>query len=183
MQSEFFENLHYMIFIFLSFIFLSISLYIIRAKDLLSVIACLSILSLLMALYYLILDAPDVALTEAAVGACATTVILFFTAIKLRQNNILAFSFQWSNILIYIVLFGILVIIGFHIPDFGAVDTITNNHVASHYIRMSGKEIGINSVVASILASYRGLDTFCETLVIAIGGIAVSFILRSVNSK
>src|SRR5687767_3059343 len=47
----------------------------VRMRNLLGAAVILGIFSLLMALIYMLLDAPDVALTEAAVGAGISTVL------------------------------------------------------------------------------------------------------------
>jgi multicomponent Na+:H+ antiporter subunit B len=44
-------------------------------------------------------------------------------------------------------------------------------------------EIGIPAFVAAILASYRGLDTLCETAVILIASIALCAILGLKDEK
>lgn len=183
MQIEFIGNVNYISFIFLSLIFLAISLYIIKTKNLISITASLGFSSVIMTLYYLLLDAPDVALTEAAVGSCASTVILFYTIIKLKNWPTYKDKINWGVALICFILFCLLIIIGLDIPDFGSVDNITNHYVVPYYIKESGQDIGIRSVVASILASYRGFDTFGETLVIALGGISVGFILSKAKTE
>ncbi|MCX8189992.1 MAG: DUF4040 domain-containing protein [Candidatus Diapherotrites archaeon] len=53
----------------------------VKVKDLLISTAFLAVMSLLLALQYYLLQAPDVAITEAAVGACLSTAI-FVLAIK-----------------------------------------------------------------------------------------------------
>lgn len=53
----------------------------VEARDLLSSVMILTVYSLTMALVWVILEAPDVAFTEAAVGAGITT-LLFIAAIS-----------------------------------------------------------------------------------------------------
>ena len=50
-------------------------------------------------------------------------------------------------------------------------------HNAKYYLENAKNDIGIPSVVAAILASYRGYDTLGETSVILIAGLAVILIL------
>jgi uncharacterized MnhB-related membrane protein len=47
----------------------------IKLKDLLGAVISLSIMSLLLSLEFYILQAPDVAIAEAGIGACLTTAI------------------------------------------------------------------------------------------------------------
>ncbi len=58
---------------------------VVRSKDLLAAAVIYSIYSFVMAIVYTQLNAPDVALTEAAVGAGATT-ILFIIAISKTER-------------------------------------------------------------------------------------------------
>jgi uncharacterized MnhB-related membrane protein len=55
-------------------------------KDLLAAVVALAAMSLLLSLEFFILHAPDVAIAEAGVGACLTTVI-FIIAIKATKRN------------------------------------------------------------------------------------------------
>jgi uncharacterized MnhB-related membrane protein len=68
-------------------IFLIIAaLYIERTKDLLAAIIIFSAYSLAMSLLWLFLRTPDIALTEAAIGAGVTTVL--FVAVLARTKRL-----------------------------------------------------------------------------------------------
>ena len=56
-----------------------------RTKDLLSAIIIFASYSLVMAILWLILMAPDIALTEAAIGAGVTTILLVATVSRIRR--------------------------------------------------------------------------------------------------
>jgi multicomponent Na+:H+ antiporter subunit B len=76
------------------------------------------------------------------------------------------------------VLVYLLLLSGKSIIDYGSEAGPLHQHAATkHYIENTEKEIGINSIVAAILASYRGFDTLGETLVIFTAGIIVTLIL------
>jgi uncharacterized MnhB-related membrane protein len=60
------------------------SVYAIYLKDLIAAAIAVSAMSLLLALEFYILQAPDVAIAEAGVGACLTTAILI---ISIRATN------------------------------------------------------------------------------------------------
>lgn len=51
----------------------------VRFKDLLASVISLAVMSLILSLYFYILQAPDVAIAEAGVGAALTTAILIIT--------------------------------------------------------------------------------------------------------
>jgi energy-converting hydrogenase B subunit D len=59
----------------------------VRAKDLLAAIIIFSVYSLIMALMWQRLQAPDLALTEAALGAGVTTVLFVITIFKTHRKE------------------------------------------------------------------------------------------------
>lgn len=58
-----------------------------RTKDLLSAIIMFAAYSLVMAVIWQQLEAPDLALTEAAMGAGVTTLLLLVVVSKTRRNE------------------------------------------------------------------------------------------------
>mgnify|MGYP005834876153 FL=1 len=65
----------------------STALLAVWAKDLLAAVIIFSVYSLIMALMWQRLQAPDLALTEAAVGAGVTTVLFVVTIFKTRRKE------------------------------------------------------------------------------------------------
>ncbi len=59
----------------------------VTARDLLAAVIIFSVYSLIMALMWQRLQAPDLALTEAAVGAGVTTVLFVVTIFKTRRRE------------------------------------------------------------------------------------------------
>ncbi|MDI6874833.1 Na(+)/H(+) antiporter subunit B [Candidatus Solincola sp.] len=59
----------------------------VTARDLLAAVIIFSVYSLIMALMWQRLQAPDLALTEAAVGAGVTTVLFVITIFKTRRRE------------------------------------------------------------------------------------------------
>ena len=69
-------------FIFIVFLFVLIigaAVYAIREKDLLYATIATGIISLVLSIIFYLLQAPDVALTEAAIGVALTTIIFIIT--------------------------------------------------------------------------------------------------------
>ncbi len=60
----------------------------IHLKNLLSAIISAGVISLLASVIYLLLAAPDVAMTEAAIGSGLTTIIFIFTLKKIRKGDL-----------------------------------------------------------------------------------------------
>ena len=60
----------------------------IHLKNLLSAVISAGVISLLASVIYLLLAAPDVAMTEAAIGSGLTTIIFIFTLKKIRKGDL-----------------------------------------------------------------------------------------------
>ncbi len=150
---------------------------IIRIRDLFSVVMLTGMFSLLGAAIYVVMDAVDVAFTEAAVGAGVSTVLMLGTlALTSREEKTTGSSRAVSGGLIALVT-GVILIYGtLDMPSYGDPQSPIHNHVVPRYINQSPNEVGLPNVVTSVLASYRGYDTLGETFVIftaAIGVIAI----------
>jgi uncharacterized MnhB-related membrane protein len=63
------------------------SILAVRFKDLLSSIVALASVSLLLSLEFYILQAPDVAIAEAAIAAALTTAIFVLTIMRTRRKE------------------------------------------------------------------------------------------------
>jgi len=156
------------------FLLIIISIKIITAKDLLEAIIYTSVFSLLISVSYLIMDAPDVAMTEAALGACLSTCVYLSLLRKLPSNlKIIQRTKIIPASLICLLFVATLTYMGLELPSYGDENTPLQTHLTRYYIENTGKDIGIPSFVAAILASYRGYDTLGETSVILIAGISV----------
>ena len=66
----------------LALVLVGAAVYAIRQKDLLLAVIGTSIVSLVLSVLFFILQAPDVALTEAAIGVALTTIIFIITIKK-----------------------------------------------------------------------------------------------------
>lgn len=152
-------------------------------RDVLGSIVVFGAYSLGMALFYTLLLAPDVGLTEAAIGAGVTTILLLLTIAK-TTRPVRERRFESVNIPAAIVA-GILVILLATtldaIPTLGAADTpvVSNPAVTGHYITQTYAETGVTNAVTAVLAAYRGFDTFGEAVVVFAAAIAVLVVLRT----
>jgi uncharacterized MnhB-related membrane protein len=73
-------------FILMSFLIL-LAITVVVIKDLLAATAVFAVYSLIMAIVFTQLKAPDVALTEAAVGAGITTMLFIVTIVKTTRRE------------------------------------------------------------------------------------------------
>ncbi len=151
----------------------------IRVRNLFAVTMLYGIYSLLAASVFVTLDAVDVALTEAAVGAGISVILLLGTLSLVGQNEKVSSDASRPYLALAVVLVtGAVLIYGtLDMPHFGDPEAAPHNHVAPRYVEDSPQEIGIPNIVTSVLASYRGYDTLGETLVIFSAGIGVMLLL------
>lgn len=73
--------------IFLAIVILIMAVIAIINKKLVVAIIATGVVSLFASVLYLILAAPDVAMTEAAIGSGLSTIIFFYVLNKIRRNN------------------------------------------------------------------------------------------------
>jgi multicomponent Na+:H+ antiporter subunit B len=168
----------------ISLAFVLVLYFLAREKDSKLSILWLSLFSILSCVIYLIMDAPDVAMTEAALGVCITTVILL-RLVKLSEAAHITNCLVQESIvtklvgLIISVSFGAaLIYAGQDLPSYGSSGTAIQSGVQEYYNAHTYHEIGVPSFVAAILASYRGYDTLGETFVIFIAGLCVVMIMN-----
>jgi multicomponent Na+:H+ antiporter subunit B len=150
---------------------------VIRMRNLFAAVMLAGIYSLVSAGLFVVMDAVDVAFTEAAVGAGISTVLMLSTLALVGYKE---HKPQHTPILPLFVVFvtgGILVYGTSEIPPFGAADNPAHEHVAPHYLEESWHEIHIPNVVTSVLGSYRGYDTMGETAVVFAAMVGVLLLL------
>lgn len=158
----------------------------IRLRSLFAVVMLFGIYSLLSASIFVVLDAVDVAFTEAAVGAGVSTMLMLATLSmvghkesKPRHSPVLP--------LFVVILTGAVLIWGtLDMPMFGDPNAPVHQHVAPRYINDSPTEVGIPNMVTSVLASYRGYDTMGEVTVVftaLIGVIALLGMARADSAR
>ncbi|MFT5117912.1 MAG: multicomponent Na+:H+ antiporter subunit B [Kiritimatiellia bacterium] len=156
---------------------------IVRMTDLIASVMLAGIYGLLSACFFVVMDAVDVAFTEASVGAGVATLLMFVTITMtgrsehpVRHKPLLA--------LFVVTVTGALLIYGtLDMPYVGTADAPIQVHVAPRYLNDSMQEIGVVNVVTSVLASYRAFDTFGEVVVIFTAGMAVLALLSVVRTK
>jgi multicomponent Na+:H+ antiporter subunit B len=135
------------------------------------------IYSLLSASLFVCLDAVDVAFTEASVGAGIATILFLGTLALTGFEEKTEVKVSVPGLFIVLIT-GSLLIYGLQdIPAFGNANAPVQTYLGGKYIEESASEIGVPNLVTSVLASYRGYDTFGETTVIFTAGIGVLMML------
>ena len=154
------------------------TLGIIRLRNLFSVVILSTIYSFLMATLLLIFDAVDVALTEAAVGAGISTVLMLTVLYYTKVNEEKPKFKSILPLIICLTIGGLLIYGTYGLPPFGASDTPIHTHISVQYLERSMSETGVPNVVTSVLARYRGFDTLGEVIVVFTAAIGVLSILK-----
>lgn len=149
----------------------------VRARNLFAAVMLMGIFSLLMAVEFIMLDAPDVALTEAAVGA-GISVVLLLSALALTAKEEQARGIKPAlPLVVVLVTAGAIFYATFDKPALGDPDAPVHRHVASEYFPLTRERIDIPNVVTAVLASFRGYDTLGEVIVVLTAAIGVLFLI------
>ena len=183
-----------------------------RMRDLWAAVMMTGIFSFLGAGWMLVLDAPDVAFTEAAVGAGISTVLMLGTLALTSRTAKPSQRFPWAALTVVIVTGCTLVYGTLDLPKYGdpnapihqypnpgyvALEIAKGDHGsdsspaipassrqdASHADASHAHHEPTPNVVTVVLASYRGFDTLGETTVIFTAGIAVLILLRGIRQE
>jgi multicomponent Na+:H+ antiporter subunit B len=155
-------------------------------RDVLGAIVVFASFSLGLSVIWVILSAPDVALTEAAVGAGVLSVLFLVTVSKTARpdTDTLVSSVDYKAVAAVGLLFVVLLATVPALPEVGSTEapavqeTVDGERTPyGYYIAESYEETGVENAVSAILVFYRGFDTFGEGVVVfsALVGMLVVF--------
>lgn len=155
-----------------------ITVAIIRLRSLFAIVLLSGVYSLVCAIWFVVLDAVDVAFTEAAVGAGVSTVLMLgamlLTARTAKANP------RWMSLgptLITLSVGAMLIYASIDLPSFGDIASPVNSGVGDVILKQHYGDMGFPNVVTSILSSYRGFDTFGEVAVVFSAALSVTLLL------
>ena len=156
---------------------LVIALMILRSGSLLAITLLSAAYSLSICALFVVLDAVDVAFTEAAVGAGISTVLLLMV-IRYKEEYVHAARWPSATSVLTALALGALLLVGtLDMPMYGDPQAPVHMRLAPRFIGQSAMETGIPNIVTSVLASYRGYDTLGEVLVIFAAGLGALLLL------
>ena len=179
----------------------STAIAIARLRNLLATAMLTGIFSLLGACWMLFLDAPDVAFTEAAVGAGMSTILILATLCVVNAEE--KPSRESPIALVAVLLTGGVLVYGtLDMPSYGDREApATTNPITRIYLDSAnapveheeghaagsdpgdGFAVGIPNTVTTVLASFRGYDTMGETAVIFTAGLGVLMVLAGARHR
>jgi multicomponent Na+:H+ antiporter subunit B len=153
----------------------------VQIRNLYGATILLGIYSLLMALSWSVMQALDVAFTEAAVGAGISTVLLFAALVRTgaRENEKPRRELNAPAFLAVLATGALLLYGTGDMPRVGTAETAVNSRAGKFYMSAKSEELThAPNMVTAVLASYRGYDTLFETAVIFTAGVSMILLLR-----
>ena len=150
-------------------------LVMVRLRNLMAVVVLSGAYSFLTATVLVALDAVDVAMTEAAVGAGVSTVLLLGALYLCRTQEARPVHRPWLPLAVSLSTAALLVYGAMGLPDFADPAAPIHHHVVPRYM---DNEVEVPNVVTAVLASFRGYDTLGETTVVFTAGAGIIALLR-----
>jgi multicomponent Na+:H+ antiporter subunit B len=147
-------------------------------RNLFGAVVLFGVYSFLMATVLVALDAVDVAMTEAAVGAGVSTVLLLGALYLVGGKEAKPLARPFAPLVLSLAVGGVLAYGMQGLPAFSDPQAPIHTHVAPRYLAEGPRETGVPNVVTAVLASYRGYDTLGETVVVFTAGAGVIALLR-----
>ena len=147
-------------------------------RNLFGAVVLFGIYSFLMATVLVALDAVDVAMTEAAVGAGVSTVLLLGALYLVGGMEAKPLVRPLVPLVLSVAVGAVLAYGMQGLPEYSDRQAPINIHVAPRYLQQGPKETGVPNIVTAVLASYRGYDTLGETVVVFTAGAGVIALLR-----
>ena len=159
-----------------------------RMRSLFAIVMLSGVYSLVSATWFVAMDAVDVAFTEAAVGAGISTALMLGAMLLTVRTAKSEMGYKKLAPLVVVIATGaMLVYASIDLPALGDPNAPANAYVGAEYLQRNMADTGIQNVVTSVLASYRGFDTLGETAVVFAAGLAVVMLLgfgeRSLTAK
>jgi multicomponent Na+:H+ antiporter subunit B len=144
-------------------------------EDVLGAILAFAAYSLGISIIWIFLQAPDVGLTEAAVGAGVMT-ILFLLAVANTAREPTSRTFEaigWRSVVLVGAFVGVLAVVLPALPPIGDPQApVVSYRVTEHYLATSYEATGVKNAVTAVLAAFRGLDTLGEAIVVFTAAVA-----------
>ncbi|MGE0823008.1 MAG: hydrogen gas-evolving membrane-bound hydrogenase subunit E [Candidatus Binatia bacterium] len=152
-----------------------------QSKDLLSSVVALGAVGLSLSLTFLILKAPDLALTQLVVELLSL-IILIRATLKKGVPPIPTGGWRYPTAM-GVGFAVVLTLVAFHcfpdLPTFGEPRV----RVAQHYVDSGVRETGATNLVAAVILDYRAFDTLGEATVLFTTAIGVLAVTRRVGRK
>ncbi|WP_247728465.1 DUF4040 domain-containing protein [Halovivax limisalsi] len=150
-------------------------------RDALAAIIMFGAYSLGMAVLWIVFRAPDVGLTEAAVGAGIMTILLLVSiarTTRLTGIDLSPVSINWTAVAACAAFTVLILATVPALPEIGDPTAPAFDGVYEHYVTEAYDQTHVENVVTAILVAYRGFDTLGEATVVFTAGVAVLTVLK-----
>ncbi|NLV11180.1 DUF4040 domain-containing protein [Halomicrobium sp. HM KBTZ05] len=150
-------------------------------RDVLASVIAFAAYSLGVSIIWIVLQAPDVGLTEAAVGAGVMTILLLLAlANTSRPSEERRFeSISLRTAIVVLVFVAVMASTIPALPAIGGPDNpVVDGEVSQYYLDNAYDQTEVHNAVTAVLAGYRGLDTLGEAVVVFVAGVATLSVLR-----
>lgn len=153
----------------------------VEVKDLLSSVIAVGAVGLGLSIVFLILKAPDVAITQLVVEILCLIILIRAT---LKKDLPFSTTGRWIlNTLITVIFIGIFLFLASKaftdLPEFGS----PTMKVARTYLETGLPKTGAANMVASVILDFRAYDTLGEATVLFTAVIGVLAIVRRIGRK
>ncbi len=166
---------------FLTVFMIFASIVALEMKDLLSSIISVGMVGLAVAVAFLFLQAPDLALVQFVYEIIAVVILILLlkaTSERYEKEGEGKFSFVVKLLFIVAVLIAVAPLFSV-LPAFGE----PHMHVAERYLQEGARETGAANLVASVILDYRAYDTLGEATVLFVSILGVVTLLRNKTRK
>lgn len=146
------------------------SIVILFAKSRLTSIIVLGAVGYTVSLFFVLLRAPDLALTQLVIETISVALFLlcFYRLPKLPNRKEERMAFRWNNLIISIGVGLTVALIAISSSSQKLFDSISSYYLENAYTEAGGK-----NVVNVILVDFRGLDTMFEITVLGIAALGI----------
>ena len=158
----------------------------IEIKDLLSSVVAVGAVGLGLSIVFLVLKAPDVAITQLVVEILC--LIILIRATIARDLTFISGDREFFSMIVSVVIVLVIFLVGIHVfntlPEFGSpIFAQTPGSASQSYVEHGLKDTGAPNLVTSVILDYRAYDTLGEATVLFTSIIGATVILRKKSRK
>jgi multicomponent Na+:H+ antiporter subunit B len=174
------------IFYILLFFMVIAAIIAVETKDLLSSVICVGAIGFGGSLMFLLLNAPDIAITQIVVEVLA--LIILIRATISRDHTFITGEREFFGMVVSVVILLMVLLAGMKVfdslPSFGTPIFAQSPEAASPtYIEKGLSDTGAANLVAGVILDYRGYDTLGEATVLFTSILGAMVLLRLRSRK
>jgi multicomponent Na+:H+ antiporter subunit B len=154
----------------------------VEMRGLLSSVISLGAVGMGLVLQFLLLKAPDLAITQLVVEILVL-IILIKATVKMDRPSESTLKARWGYVICMMLFAGVFLWFGYHalmeLPVFGE----PLMRVSSYYIDNSIKMTGAANIVTSVLLDFRAYDTLGEVAILFTSVVGAATVMRKAGRK